>query len=288
MGGEGGRDGAHERRAEGRLTVHDPFTTPPQTGAMTTTETLTIRDIELEVAFNVRHLGGYATAAGSQTRATAVRAATLHRLTEAGIERLRERDVRVVVDLRSTVERERDTTPDLAWAGITPVHAPVFEQDASPVGFEGEFAGFATIYERFLETGKPAYRTLFALVARTDGAVLFHCSAGKDRTGVAAALLLDLAGVGHDEIVADYARSEALLAPLVEIWRTQAAERATAAPAQPPVDPERGRKLLASNAEDMEATLALIGERWGGAHGYLEALGLTPAEIDAIRSRMVA
>lgn len=251
-----------------------------------TTETLTIRDIELEIAFNVRHLGGYRTARGTETGTRAVRAASLHRLTPGAIERLRERGVRVVVDLRSTVERERDATPDMAWAGISSVHAPVFEQDASPVGLEAEFAGFATIYERFLETGKPAYRTLFREIARSDEGVLFHCAAGKDRTGVAAALLLDLAGVAAQDIVADYARSETLLAPMVDFWRAQAAERAEAE--QQPVDPERMKKLLASNAGDMEATLDLVAARWGSAAGYLDSLGLTATEIDAIRSRMVA
>jgi protein tyrosine/serine phosphatase len=63
------------------------------------------RDIALEVAYNVRHLGGYSARDGHQTSNQLIRAGSLHRLTEAGIDRLRELEVQAVVDLRSPQEQ---------------------------------------------------------------------------------------------------------------------------------------------------------------------------------------
>src|SRR6185295_4977286 len=131
-----------------------------------------------------------------------------------------------IVDLRSRVERERDVTPDTSWAGISTVAAAVFEQDASPVGTDSErFPGFATVYRRMLMSGRAAYRTLVETIARGDGSVLYHCAAGKDRTGVATALLLGLAGVSDEDIVADYARSAGLVAPMLKLWEPKMRER---------------------------------------------------------------
>ncbi len=239
---------------------------------------LATRDIDLEIAYNVRHLGGYAAGKDKQTTADAIRSASLHRLTRNGVGRLRDMGVRVVVDLRSTAERERDTTPDLAYAGIENVHAPVFEADASPTGMSEEFPGFAKVYERLLERGARAYRTLFETLARNDGSVLFHCAAGKDRTGVAAALLLQLAGASNEDIIADYKRSAELLTPMIPHWEPEWRARG--------VPEERVRQLLASNPEDMKATLHFIGMRWGHAEGYLESIGMSRDDISALRARL--
>jgi len=238
------------------------------------------RDLEIEVVFNARHVGGYPAAGGRHTSETAIRAASLARLEEAGIARLRDRGVRTIVDLRSSVERERDVTPSVSWAGIDVIAAAVFEQDGSPVALSDHFAGFAIVYQRMLETGRDAYRTLVETLARREGALLFHCAAGKDRTGVAAALLLSLAGVDAATIVSDYARSAELLAPQWAVWEPRMRERG--------VDPERVRPLMASDPADMAATLVHIDSRWGSAEGYLADVGVTSTDRDAARARMLA
>lgn len=245
------------------------------------TLTITNRELRLEVAHNVRHMGGYKTRDGRTTTDTVIRSAGLHRLTDAGLRSLADSRVSTVVDLRSTLERERDITPNPATVGIKHVFAPVFEQDQSPVGqSHDEFPGYAVVYQRMLESGRNAYRTLFEVVADSEGAVLFHCAAGKDRTGVGAALLLGLAGVDHATIVEDYAISAALLEPLMNDWLPKMAERG--------VSEEHGRKLLASPAEDMEATLLHIESTYGGAAGYLESIGVSPATMSAARARLLA
>src|SRR4051794_26810770 len=127
------------------------------------------RDIELEIAHNVRHLGGYRTNHGRTTRQDIIRGASLHRLTDAGLDALAATGVRTIIDLRSSAELEEQATPDLVRHGITFVHAPVFEKDASPVGLAKEFPGYAKVYRSFLRSGKDAYRILFEVVSESEG-----------------------------------------------------------------------------------------------------------------------
>ena len=245
------------------------------------TLTITNRELKLEIAYNVRHMGGYATAEGRTTSDSVVRAAGLHRLTEAGVGHLADHGIRAVVDLRSRMERERDVTPELSHTTIRHISSAVFEQDHSPVGAaDQEFPGYFVVYQRMLESGRNAYRTLFETVAESEGRVLFHCTAGKDRTGIAAALMLGLAGVSDDDIVEDYALSYTLLEPLLNEWLPKMAERG--------IDAERGKKLMASPPEDMVNTLAHIRALYGGPAGYLESIGIGPATISAVKAKLVA
>lgn len=245
------------------------------------TLTITNRELKLEVAHNVRHIGGYRTQDGRITSDVMIRSAGLQGLTEAGLRTLADSGIKAIVDLRSTVERGQNVTPDPSGFGIQHVFAAVFEQDQSPVGqSHDEFPGYAVVYERMLETGRDAYRTLFEVMADTDGRVLFHCAAGKDRTGVAAALMLGLAGVSDATIVEDYALSETLLAPMISEWLPKMAERG--------ISEERGRQLMGSPAADMESTLRHIATMYGSPAGYLESIGLSTQAISAARSRMIA
>jgi protein-tyrosine phosphatase len=243
------------------------------------TLTTSTRELAIEVAYNVRHLGGYRTANGSVTSESIVRSAGLHRLTPAGMEALSDTGVRTIVDLRSQVEKERDITPDLAPFGITKIEAPVFEQDASPVGLASEFPGYAVVYQRMLDTGRAAYRSLFETIVDSRHGVLFHCSAGKDRTGVAAALLLGLVEVPDDTIVEDFALTERLLAPMIVEWLPKMAERG--------ISEEQGRALMAAIPSDMASTIVHIRDRFGSPEGYMREIGLSDSDVAALRARML-
>lgn len=238
------------------------------------------RELRLEIAYNVRHLGGYATVDGGQTNDEIIRSASLHRLTDSAFAELTDRRVRTIVDFRSEAERERDVTPDVARFGIRKVLAPVWDKDASPPGMANEFPGYAAVYPLFLEAGTFAYRTLFETIADAEGAVLFHCAAGKDRTGIAAALLLEVAGVPDDQILEDYSRSAALLRPVLEEWLPRMNERG--------ITEEHAMRLMASDSPDMASTLQVVRERWGSAEGYLREAGVTDDVIVAVRARIVA
>ena len=243
----------------------------------------TDRKIHLEVAHNVRHLGGHPTANGRPTTASdLIRGGSLHELSDAGRAALADLGVRIVVDFRSGVEHETYPTPDLGAFGMTVIQAPVFESDASPgaLARQERYPGHAAVYQQFLTEGGGAYRTLFETIATASGPVFFHCAVGKDRTGVAGALLLELAGVADEHIVADYALSTSELEPVVEERLDSFEEYG--------ISIETGRMMMAAPPRDMELTLEFIRGRWGSAAGYMGTLGLTPSTIDAVRARMLS
>lgn len=244
------------------------------------TETLT-RELSIEVAYNVRHLGDYETAAGTKTKGhTIFRSASLHRVTEQGAEAMAAAGVAAIIDLRSDEEVAREVTPDMARYGIRSVHAPVFQRDGSPAGLgQEEFQGYGFVYQRFLEIGAGAYRTLFETIADTEGGVLFHCAAGKDRTGVAAALLLEMAGVHDEHIVADYRLTEELLQPVVAEWLPKMIEEG--------MHEERAKALMAAPEEAIVTALTTLRERHGGAEGYLKSIGVSDLALSAVRARLV-
>lgn len=242
--------------------------------------TITNRELRLEIAHNVRHLGGYTTTSGRITSETVIRSASLHRLTDNGMRGLAEAGVTTIIDFRSDAERERSVTPDPTPYGIRHIHAPVFQEDASPVGMEHEFPGFGTIYARFLEMGRDAYRTLIEVTSEAEGRVLFHCAAGKDRTGVAAALLLEIAGVDDETIVADYALTEPLLKPMLDQWLPEMRERG--------VDAARAEQLLAAPRDAIETALGYLRAQHGSAEGYARDLGVADSTISALRARLTA
>ena len=243
----------------------------------------TDRKIHLEVAHNVRHLGGHPTAGGHETTASdLIRSGSLHELTEAGRAALAALGVKVVVDFRSDVEHEHYPAPDLGSLGISIIKAPVFQTDYSPgaLAQREEYPGHAATYRQFLTEGGGAFRTLFETIATASGPVLFHCAVGKDRTGVAGALLLELAGVPDEHIVADYALSTSELEPVVEERMDRFEEYG--------ISVETGRLMMAAPPRDMELTLEFIRGRWGSAAGYIGTLGLSPTTIEAVRARMIS
>jgi protein tyrosine/serine phosphatase len=119
---------------------------------------------------------------------------------------------------------------------------------------------------------------LRALATDAPGATVVHCAAGKDRTGVVVALALAVAGVGHDEIVADYAMTADVIDALV-------AKLA----ASPTYAEDMDRRDVASHtprADTMDRVLTLLDERFGGPTGWLEAHGFGPDEQLALRARL--
>jgi protein tyrosine/serine phosphatase len=119
---------------------------------------------------------------------------------------------------------------------------------------------------------------LRALTETRDGASVVHCAAGKDRTGVVCALALAVAGVDHDDIVADYAMTADVIDALV-------AKLA----ASPTYAEDMATRDVASHtprAETMDRLLTLLDERFGGAAGWLGAHGFGADEQAALRSRL--
>ncbi len=112
-----------------------------------------------------------------------------------------------------------------------------------------------------------------------EGAVLFNCTAGKDRTGIIAALLLGLADVPHDQIVEDYTLTADLITDLVAEFLELSRARGG--------DTESYAKLLQSPGPTMASTLAQIQAKYGSISEYLKAIGLPLSDVEKLRSRLL-
>lgn len=131
-------------------------------------------------------------------------------------------------------------------------------------------------YLVMLDHRADAFRGIFTALARTEGGAVFHRFAGKDRTGMVAAMSLALAGVEVDSIAADYAETDAQMATRYQEWLATA----------PPQQVEEMRQDLRCPPERMVAVLEHIHTRWGGVEGYLEASGVAAADITALTSKL--
>jgi protein tyrosine/serine phosphatase len=230
---------------------------------------------------NVRDLGGLATRDGGETRAGAVvRGDSPGRLTDDGWRALVAHGVRTVVDLRWPEERAEEPPPGVP---VRVVHASLLgERDPDFVarideGLDGEEL-VAETYLALLGRYRAQFAQAAAAVADAEpGGVLVHCSAGKDRTGLVAALLLALAGVEADAIADDYAATEANMAELKRRWVEAAADEADRA--------QREARRTPTPRQAMLDVLAGL-EPEGGAEGYLRAGGLDGARIERLRERL--
>ena len=252
---------------------------------------MTDRLVPLEGTLNFRDLGGYAADGGVTRWGVVYRADKLSGLTDDDLAELARRRVRTVCDLR--YEREIVLDPSRLPVGATRVPVPVGADlaDTDKTIEErirlGELQSVTTEqvaegYLLMLEHRPEQFARAVGLAATTGtDALVVHCTAGKDRTGVVSALLLGAVGVGAEDIVADYAltdryrsqRRQAEVGPRLESWG---------------VDVDDLRPLFTTPAETMELTLAGVEDRWGGVQGYLRGPGdLTPAVIDDLRAALV-
>lgn len=223
---------------------------------------------------NVRELGGHPTSDGATTRLhSLLRADDLVQLTGEGIQALADYGVRTVVDLRWPGEVAARPHPVAGKATVRYHHISLLANDETQwASLSGECTK-ETWKCMVLEHTRPQLKEVLEVIA--DAAtepLLFHCVAGKDRTGLIAALLLALADVEAEAIAADYAASTSQLADayLVRYSNLEREEIMEALRC-----PEEG-------AHNMLAYLA----QYGGAAGYLRTIGLSDARIARLRARL--
>lgn len=231
-----------------------------------------------EGCLNTRDLGGLEAANGRPVRrGVLIRSDQLCRLSDRGRADFLAHGVRTVIDLRTPAEAAQD--PDPVWHEQGVDYLLVPQQDEQ---FWGSIDPARTRAERDAlvldHRAEHIVAMARAFAHAAPGGVLVHCLAGKDRTGIAVALLLGLVGVSDADIAADYALSEAALA----------AERAAALAAAPDEE-ERARveRGYDSRAETMLATLGHLRARHGGAEAYLVRAGLSGGDMQRIRERLL-
>ncbi|MGW0771465.1 tyrosine-protein phosphatase [Streptomyces sp. NPDC002676] len=250
------------------------------------------RVVPLEGASNFRDLGGYRTQDGGRTRWGLVfRADAPDRLTTADVAAIDRLGLRVAYDLRTDGERTKAPSALPAAVRREPFAIGGEASRATPLGDLFRSGRLDAVPDDFLhrvyldmaEQEAPVLgRVLTSLAAPDAVPAVIHCTAGKDRTGLAAALLLSVLGVDDATVLDDYTLSrlyysERRMARLLP----RLAEHGLAL--------ERYHAVFGAPRHAMAATLDALRERYGSVRDYvIECAGVTPETIAALRARLVA
>lgn len=244
------------------------------------------RWLALEGIDNVRDVGGLPLRGGGTTRpGVLLRSASLRHVTEGDVAHLVDVfGLRLVLDLRTDREIERDGPTAVARAGVETVALSFIPEEARPLPETGDdtdpllrgYLGYLT------DRGENVVAAVRLLAAEDAGPSLVHCAAGKDRTGVLVALLLDAVGVERDAVVTDYALSADRVEAMFRRWTAVAGE-----PMPADLTPHLPR------AEVMAALLASLDAEYGsdgagGAAGWLRANGVDDDALKRLRARLTA
>jgi hypothetical protein len=238
---------------------------------------------------NLRDLGGFDTGAGRVRVGVALRSDDLSSMSEGYADELVERGLRTLIDLRSHAETAVTGRGPLGTRDLTYHHVPLLDAAASPAHLAERFGPMTpdqvgAWYVEVVESAAPRLALCLQIIAASDGATAFHCSAGKDRTGIVAALVLSAVGASSGHIVADYALTGANL-PLVDT-RLRRILGAGAADGSRHGTAETNA-LMGAVPASMSAMLEILTDRYGDALAPLYAAGLDVAVVDRLRRRMI-
>jgi protein-tyrosine phosphatase len=243
------------------------------------------RLVALETVFNFRDLGGYPTADGRLTRwRTLYRADGLGRLAGADLEAVRELGLRTVIDLRTATEIDERGRFPVDEHPVEYHHIPILDviwepEDAPTETVAADF--LLHLYLQMIEGAEARIVQTFQILASPDALpAVFHCAAGKDRTGVVAALVLSSLGVADEVVVADYALTGSALGRLRAWAERERPSLAEAIARQPAV-------YLAADPDAMAGLLRTLAAQHGSVRGFVERLGVTADVLAALEDALL-
>jgi len=233
--------------------------------------------LQLDGANNVRELGGYPAKGGTTAKRVYLRADGLQNLSDHDLKKLADYGVCQVIDLRS--DREKEYMPDRVGTNMAYFHVGMLDQMNSK-SFKGQGPeSMYALYQSLLDDSAEQIGTVMHLLAEVkEGAALFHCTAGKDRTGIIAMILLELAGVPKEYIIADYSVTETYMKDVFARQKEQAEANGI----------EIKDYMLQSKPEDMERTIEYFHQKYSDAETYLlEFCQCSREDVDFIRHRLL-
>ena len=253
-----------------------------------------LRVLGLSGATNFRDFGGYPTSDGRQIRWRHLyRSNKLSVLSADDQRRLDTLGINTVFDLRARHEREADPT---CWShGSLKVETypsglkrPLVEMAQSHGGDEaGALALMGEFYGSMPRTMAHVFGAVIRSIANGGAPCIIHCSAGKDRTGMACALILTALGVSRDIVLDDYVLTQSLRRPRSDMDRAIApGEKERAMSSR--FTPDAIEVLMASNADYLASAFKAIEEDHGSVDAYIrDGLGLDGGTIDQLRERLL-
>ncbi len=246
------------------------------------------RAVDLQGAINFRDLGGYLTKDGKQVKWGKIyRSADISKLTDKDLEVVATLNIKMVCDLRG--QKEVDTAPDKVIPGSDHI---LLSAGSENVGGAGSYMKYMTSPQRadslirsfYTRTDhlKAKYKPMFdqLLSLEPDKALMFHCTAGKDRTGVGAALILYVLGVSEETIMNDYELTnqyrKALNEQTVKMMTAQGMPESSA------------RSMMAANPEYLKSAFASIASKFGSVDKFLKnEIGLTAEKKAELKKKFL-
>lgn len=233
-----------------------------------------ITRLPLNTTYNTRDLGGIPANKGSYVKWNKVlRSDDVSYLDEEDMAFLADRGIKIMIDLRTKNERETtgytlDSQPEFKNYNIS----LMISDDVMDITKSDTEMTLGDFYCRLLDESKVMFKDIFNIFyAESSTGVLFHCAAGKDRTGVVAALLLNLLGVSDTDIIANYevtyshlSQNEALNVP------------------------ESHKHLMNSDRDNIILFLEALKETYDDANNYLLACGMTEEQLNSIKEEYLA
>ena len=240
---------------------------------------------------NWRDLGGLPVAEGTLRERVLWRSDDVSTIPEGEARRLHETGLSDVLDLRSPHEAQVAGRGPLRRYPVGYHHLPLSATAAAPGMSPAAVSsltpeGVGTWYVQIAEQTAPQLIAGLRVAASASGAALFHCAAGKDRTGVFTAAVLGVLGADDEVIIEDYARTDAVMPAIMRRISPmmQAVVRDHDAPR---LDPAAGGALFAAPAETMATMLRVMRHEHGSIVDLLRDRGLDTATITALRERVV-
>ncbi|MFR0771615.1 protein-tyrosine-phosphatase [Limosilactobacillus pontis] len=255
------------------------------------------RLLNIKDGHNFRDLGGYQTTDGRTVKwRQLLRTGSLANLGNTDLTTLARIPVTQDIDLRGQAEVQQ--VPDQVPQTATYYHLPVFAEDETDASHSNEeiakqmqepgngYRHMLTVYSRMvtIPSARKAFRQMFNhLLSNPNGATIFHCTAGKDRTGMATFLILSALGVPRETILKDYLLTNEVTADFRKSWLTQMKAQMPATPATDILINNR-RALASVNIDYLKTAIGAINDQYGNVQHYLsDYLELSNEELHELR-----
>lgn len=222
----------------------------------------------LETTLNTRELGGYRTDDGRYTRCDKLIWSDMQKYpNERDIAYLLDRQINTIIDMRGTDDVERAPSPFSRMEQFHYYNVPIEEGSGIPESVEAVPGSYMKI------AAAANMVQVYRQIAHAPAGVLFHCSAGKDRTGVVSAVLLLLAGVSDGDIVENYMITKVCNQERFALLHQNF--------------PEIDMNIVIPREEYMVDFLRLFRDAYGDVETYLQAIGIRAGEIRLIKEKLI-
>ncbi|WP_333647342.1 tyrosine-protein phosphatase [Lacrimispora sp.] len=225
---------------------------------------MTYRRYPMKGIANFRDLGGYSCNGGMTKWGVFFRSTSLHKAVEEDVAIMERMGISRILDLRYPGEREEK--PDVPvkgadWMGISLLGTiPVEEIDVNDE--EEDTKTLINMYRQIIASSRAEIKDSVQAMIQAEGPALFHCAAGKDRTGILAMLLLGAVGVSREDIIADYEMSHHYIRSFTE-------------------------DISGSHGSNMQKLFDEIVEEWGSVTGFLQECGISQKELSRLNEKFV-